>query len=101
MAARRSCGVLAICLLVVALATLLGGMNFLQPPATQTPRASAATFMAQTALVAGAAPALAGEPPSVGDHWYWTLGFGSLHGETASIILLVFSLYVVFALLGL
>lgn len=100
MAARRSSGVLTICLLVVALATMLGGVSFLQPPAKQTLQASAATLMAQTALVAGPAPALAGEPPSVGDHWYWNLGFGSLHGETASIILLVFFLYVVFSLLG-
>jgi len=48
----------------------------------------------------GEAPALAGEPPSVGEHWYWNLGFGSLHEETASIILLAFFLYVVFSLLG-
>ncbi|CAK0813913.1 unnamed protein product, partial [Prorocentrum cordatum] len=43
---------------------------------------AAPTFMGATAAVAG-------EPPSVGDHWYWDLGVGSLHGETASIILLV------------
>merc|ERR1712061_430923 len=45
-------------------------------------------------------PALAGEPPSVGEHWYWNLGIGSLHGETASIILLVFCILLVFSFLG-
>mmetsp|Transcript_25239 Transcript_25239/g.69402 ORF Transcript_25239/g.69402 Transcript_25239/m.69402 type:complete len:113 (-) Transcript_25239:79-417(-) len=52
-------------------------------------------------VVAGVSPASAGEPPSVGEHWYWDLGFGSLHGETASIILLVFFLLVIFSLVGL
>jgi len=62
------------------------------------PTAALLGFLAPT--VAGVLPAAAGEPPSVGEHWYWDLGFGSLHGETASIILLVFFLLVVFSLLG-
>merc|ERR1712007_353027 len=56
--------------------------------------ALASSQIASAALLApvivGEAPAVAGEPPSVGEHWYWDLGIGSLHGETASIILLVF-----------
>lgn len=56
-----------------------------------------------TAVAAAAAaplPALAGEPPSVGIHWYWDLGIGTLHGETASVVMLVVFLTVTFAVLG-
>ena len=55
-----------------------------------------------TAAAAAAVPlpALAGEPPSVGIHWYWDLGIGTLHGETASIVMMVVFVTVVFALLG-
>mmetsp|Transcript_38302 Transcript_38302/g.77103 ORF Transcript_38302/g.77103 Transcript_38302/m.77103 type:complete len:120 (-) Transcript_38302:124-483(-) len=91
----------------VLVAMRLSTSAFVPPPAAartptlgglQVPAAAAAGLLAP-ALV-GAPPAVAGEPPSVGDHWYWDLGFGSLHGETASIILMVFFLLVVFSLLG-
>ncbi|CAE8617084.1 unnamed protein product, partial [Polarella glacialis] len=89
-------GLLAGALLVLT----LGGQTFLQPMQPQQLRG--ATLAAAT--IAGAmvpvAPALAGEPPSVGEHWYWNLGIGQLHGETASIIFLVFGLLVIFSLLG-
>mmetsp|Transcript_46597 Transcript_46597/g.107609 ORF Transcript_46597/g.107609 Transcript_46597/m.107609 type:complete len:120 (+) Transcript_46597:1-360(+) len=92
MAIRRGPHLLA----VVVLAALLGGCCFLMPAA---PRHQTLGAVATAPLVISL-PALAGEPPSVGEHWYWDLGFGSLHGETASIILLVFFLLVVFSLLG-
>merc|ERR1740129_182837 len=66
-------------------------------PAAGSLQAAAAGLLAPSLA---AAPAMAGEPPSVGEHWYWNLGIGSLHGETASIILLVFFLLVVFSLAG-
>lgn len=55
---------------------------------------------AATAALAPAAPALAGEPPSVGIHWYWDLGIGNLHGEVAVVIFWVFFVLVVFAAAG-
>eukprot|EP00438_Fugacium_kawagutii_P003036 Skav229439 [mRNA] locus=scaffold397:117245:117541:- [translate_table: standard] len=55
---------------------------------------------AAAAAAAAPLPALAGEPPSVGIHWYWDLGIGTLHGETASVVMLVVFLTVTFALLG-
>mmetsp|Transcript_1763 Transcript_1763/g.5555 ORF Transcript_1763/g.5555 Transcript_1763/m.5555 type:complete len:122 (+) Transcript_1763:70-435(+) len=96
---------LGLCLL---LAAWIGAAAFVPAPgparaagaaAPRAPLAAVAAGLAMPAAV-GAPPALAGEPPSVGEHWYWDLGFGSLHGETASIILLVFFLLVVFSLLG-
>merc|ERR1711972_1091958 len=88
--------------LVAALLTL--GTTFLPgaPGASSAPARqaqAAATGLLSAALLAEP-PAIAGEPPSVGEHWYWNLGIGSLHGETASIILLVFALLVCFSLLG-
>ncbi|CAE8635409.1 unnamed protein product [Polarella glacialis] len=72
---------------------------FLPQPGQAQGRAAA--LMAAGAMAAAPAlPAFAGEPPSVGEHWYWNLGVGQLHGETASIIFLVFFLLVVFSLLG-
>ena len=62
----------------------------------QVPAAAAAA----AAAAAVPLPALAGEPPSVGIHWYWDLGIGTLHGETASIVMMVVFVTVVFALLG-
>ena len=47
-----------------------------------------------------AVPVAAGEPPSVGIHWYWDLGIGTIHGETASIIIWVFLVCTIFALAG-
>ena len=63
---------------------------------TQVPTAVAAA----AAAAAVPLPALAGEPPSVGIHWYWDLGVGTLHGETASVVMMVVFVTVIFALLG-
>ena len=93
--ASRSLSAVLACAALLA-TVWVGATSFVSQPATNV-RVGAA------AAVAGAMaplPVLAGDPPSVGDHWYWDLGFGSLHGETASIILLVFFLLLVFALLG-
>merc|ERR1712129_553891 len=111
MAPRRSSSVVASLVAIVAsvlvLTTQTGAGAFLPVPQVARPSFDAAPASSQVASIAllapmfvGEAPAVAGEPPSVGDHWYWNLGIGSLHGETASIILLVFFLYVVFSLLG-
>eukprot|EP00441_Pelagodinium_beii_P047263 CAMPEP_0197619948 /NCGR_PEP_ID=MMETSP1338-20131121/887_1 /TAXON_ID=43686 ORGANISM="Pelagodinium beii, Strain RCC1491" /NCGR_SAMPLE_ID=MMETSP1338 /ASSEMBLY_ACC=CAM_ASM_000754 /LENGTH=100 /DNA_ID=CAMNT_0043189007 /DNA_START=50 /DNA_END=352 /DNA_ORIENTATION=+ len=84
------------------LATMMAGaLMLLAPTAFLVPlRAASVASAAAVAALAPVAPALAGEPPSVGAHWYWDLGIGSLHGETASIILLVFFLLVAFSLIG-
>eukprot|EP00929_Paragymnodinium_shiwhaense_P060535 TRINITY_DN3021_c0_g6_i1.p2 TRINITY_DN3021_c0_g6~~TRINITY_DN3021_c0_g6_i1.p2 ORF type:complete len:115 (+),score=31.36 TRINITY_DN3021_c0_g6_i1:144-488(+) len=75
--------------------------SFVQPSSSQANlRATAALTAGFTGSVAGGLPAFAGEPPSVGEHWYWNVGVGTLHGETASIIFLVFFLLVVVSLLG-
>ncbi|CAE8630642.1 unnamed protein product [Polarella glacialis] len=84
---------------------LLAALAFLAvSPAFLAPKPSAEARVAAVAAgmmaAAPAMPALAGEPPSVGEHWYWNLGIGQLHGETASIIFLVFGLLVIFSLLG-
>ncbi|CAE8626589.1 unnamed protein product, partial [Polarella glacialis] len=84
--------------LLAALAFLAVSPAFLAPkPSTEARVAAVAAGMM---AAAPAMPALAGEPPSVGEHWYWNLGIGQLHGETASIIFLVFGLLVIFSLLG-
>mmetsp|Transcript_4016 Transcript_4016/g.9639 ORF Transcript_4016/g.9639 Transcript_4016/m.9639 type:complete len:103 (+) Transcript_4016:57-365(+) len=59
-----------------------------------------AALAAAAAAAAAPLPALAGEPPSVGIHWYWDLGIGTLHGETASVVLLVFFVNLLLALAG-
>mmetsp|Transcript_20797 Transcript_20797/g.67447 ORF Transcript_20797/g.67447 Transcript_20797/m.67447 type:complete len:103 (+) Transcript_20797:93-401(+) len=87
---------LAVGVLAAVAVLVCCGTSFVSAP---TPRGIAAAATAAGVLVA-APPAFAGEPPSVGEHWYWDVGIGSLHGETASIILLVFFLLVVFSLLG-
>mmetsp|Transcript_1761 Transcript_1761/g.5547 ORF Transcript_1761/g.5547 Transcript_1761/m.5547 type:complete len:120 (+) Transcript_1761:81-440(+) len=109
MAAPRASRALVVAVLAIAslAAAWIGGVAFLPAPAP-TRTAAAAELRSPLAMAAGlivpaaagVLPAVAGEPPSVGEHWYWNLGFGSLHGETASIILLVFFLLVVFSLLG-
>mmetsp|Transcript_37508 Transcript_37508/g.88134 ORF Transcript_37508/g.88134 Transcript_37508/m.88134 type:complete len:105 (+) Transcript_37508:67-381(+) len=71
---------------------------FLQVEAP-TPK-QAVPVAAAAALSAAPLPALAGEPPSVGIHWYWDLGIGTIHGETASIIIWVFLVCTIFALAG-
>eukprot|EP00929_Paragymnodinium_shiwhaense_P060524 TRINITY_DN3021_c0_g1_i2.p2 TRINITY_DN3021_c0_g1~~TRINITY_DN3021_c0_g1_i2.p2 ORF type:complete len:113 (+),score=34.02 TRINITY_DN3021_c0_g1_i2:74-412(+) len=74
-------------------------LDFVQPSRSTSTAAAIAAGVAAPAVV-GSLPAFAGEPPSVGEHWYWDLGFGSLHGETASIIFLVFFLLVIISVLG-
>eukprot|EP00929_Paragymnodinium_shiwhaense_P060525 TRINITY_DN3021_c0_g2_i1.p2 TRINITY_DN3021_c0_g2~~TRINITY_DN3021_c0_g2_i1.p2 ORF type:complete len:114 (+),score=32.61 TRINITY_DN3021_c0_g2_i1:86-427(+) len=101
---QRSASVLLPLTIGAVLLFALSSQSFVQPPAGESQgnlRAVAATAggLAVPASLA-AAPAFAGEPPSVGEHWYWDLGFGSLHGETASIIFLVFFLLVVLSVLG-
>eukprot|EP00930_Biecheleria_cincta_P034224 TRINITY_DN2366_c0_g1_i1.p1 TRINITY_DN2366_c0_g1~~TRINITY_DN2366_c0_g1_i1.p1 ORF type:complete len:108 (-),score=26.75 TRINITY_DN2366_c0_g1_i1:73-363(-) len=71
-----------------------------QAPTRATAAAAAAAAVAGLSAAVPSLPALAGEPPSVGAHWYWNLGIGSLHGETASIILLVFGILVIFSIVG-
>merc|ERR1719410_710441 len=97
----------AIVAFTLVLTTQIRAGAFVPEPQVARPSVGAAPASSQAAsaallapMFAGEMPAVAGEPPSVGEHWYWNLGFGSLHGETASIILLVFFLYVVFSLLG-
>eukprot|EP00448_Togula_jolla_P004686 CAMPEP_0170597102 /NCGR_PEP_ID=MMETSP0224-20130122/15521_1 /TAXON_ID=285029 /ORGANISM="Togula jolla, Strain CCCM 725" /LENGTH=109 /DNA_ID=CAMNT_0010921537 /DNA_START=60 /DNA_END=389 /DNA_ORIENTATION=- len=101
MASRRTSGVLTAAVLGSAL--LLGAWlvapGFVSQPQSRLAVATAAGVAAPAVL--GVMPALAGEPPSVGEHWYWDIGFGTLHGETASIIFLVFFLLVLLSLLGL
>eukprot|EP00444_Apocalathium_aciculiferum_P025324 CAMPEP_0183429724 /NCGR_PEP_ID=MMETSP0370-20130417/49063_1 /TAXON_ID=268820 /ORGANISM="Peridinium aciculiferum, Strain PAER-2" /LENGTH=106 /DNA_ID=CAMNT_0025614845 /DNA_START=76 /DNA_END=396 /DNA_ORIENTATION=- len=87
-------------LLLLGAAALIGSTAFLPQPGSAVGRAASLAAPAALALAASPLPALAGGPPSVGDHWYWDLGIGSLHGETASIIILVFALLVIFSLLG-
>eukprot|EP00401_Gymnodinium_catenatum_P010965 CAMPEP_0117500008 /NCGR_PEP_ID=MMETSP0784-20121206/22546_1 /TAXON_ID=39447 /ORGANISM="" /LENGTH=110 /DNA_ID=CAMNT_0005295187 /DNA_START=95 /DNA_END=427 /DNA_ORIENTATION=+ len=98
-AARRRSSVLLAAALLVAAAGLMSSVTFLQP---SSPRGapSAAAAVGAAPVLSAALPAVAGEPPSVGEHWYWDLGIGSLHGETASIILLVFFILVVLSLAG-
>mmetsp|Transcript_39793 Transcript_39793/g.105528 ORF Transcript_39793/g.105528 Transcript_39793/m.105528 type:complete len:112 (-) Transcript_39793:174-509(-) len=99
-AARRASCLLSAALLSAGfLLALQSSMAFVPAPARSTGAEAVALGLAAPTFM-GATAAVAGEPPSVGDHWYWDLGFGSLHGETASIILLVFFLYLVFALIG-
>eukprot|EP00931_Biecheleriopsis_adriatica_P003724 TRINITY_DN105499_c0_g1_i1.p2 TRINITY_DN105499_c0_g1~~TRINITY_DN105499_c0_g1_i1.p2 ORF type:complete len:123 (+),score=27.33 TRINITY_DN105499_c0_g1_i1:46-369(+) len=86
--------------IAAALLLALAGPAFLAPRQACQLRGAGAAAGGIAAATAATAPALAGEPPSVGEHWYWDLGIGSLHGETASIILLVFGLLVVFSVLG-
>mmetsp|Transcript_34221 Transcript_34221/g.67370 ORF Transcript_34221/g.67370 Transcript_34221/m.67370 type:complete len:120 (+) Transcript_34221:61-420(+) len=110
MTSRRTCRAVAtmISMAALVLAIWTSTRTFVPEPQVVRPAVNAALAPTQVAsaaavlmpMFAEVPPAAAGEPPSVGDHWYWNLGFGSLHGETASIILLVFFLYVVFALLG-
>eukprot|EP00929_Paragymnodinium_shiwhaense_P060534 TRINITY_DN3021_c0_g5_i1.p1 TRINITY_DN3021_c0_g5~~TRINITY_DN3021_c0_g5_i1.p1 ORF type:complete len:112 (+),score=37.53 TRINITY_DN3021_c0_g5_i1:82-417(+) len=101
MARRAGSIVLPAVLLGMALFALMAGKSFVQPSDSQANlRATAAMTAGIAGSAAGSLPAFAGEPPSVGEHWYWDLGFGSLHGETASIIFLVFFLLVVVSLLG-
>ena len=86
-------------LLSVALLALLAICAWV--PAFISSKAQVPTAVAAAAAAAAVPlPALAGEPPSVGIHWYWDLGIGTLHGETASIVMLVVFLTVIFALLG-
>ena len=66
----------------------------------QTPTPKQAAVVAAAAAVAAPLPAVAGEPPSVGIHWYWDLGFGTIHGETATLIIWVFLVCTLFALAG-
>ena len=91
--ASRSASSLSVALACAAL--LFGASCFVAPPSTNLRATAVAGAVALAPL-----PALAGGPPSVGDHWYWDLGFGSLHGETATIILMNFFLLVVFSVLG-
>eukprot|EP00414_Alexandrium_minutum_P005602 CAMPEP_0113821004 /NCGR_PEP_ID=MMETSP0328-20130328/1521_1 /TAXON_ID=39455 /ORGANISM="Alexandrium minutum" /LENGTH=111 /DNA_ID=CAMNT_0000788935 /DNA_START=106 /DNA_END=441 /DNA_ORIENTATION=- /assembly_acc=CAM_ASM_000350 len=101
MALRPASRILTTAVLATALVLLFGANGSAFVPSSGRPAAAlgvSSGFLA--ASLAAAPPAFAGEPPSVGDHWYWDLGFGSLHGETASIILMVFFLLVVFSLLG-
>eukprot|EP00448_Togula_jolla_P003867 CAMPEP_0170596276 /NCGR_PEP_ID=MMETSP0224-20130122/15022_1 /TAXON_ID=285029 /ORGANISM="Togula jolla, Strain CCCM 725" /LENGTH=106 /DNA_ID=CAMNT_0010920539 /DNA_START=59 /DNA_END=379 /DNA_ORIENTATION=- len=98
MASRRTS---ALTVAVLGSALLLGTWLFAPGFVSQPQRLAVATAGAAAPAVLGVLPALAGEPPSVGEHWYWDIGFGTLHGETASIIFLVFFLLVLLSLLGL
>eukprot|EP00929_Paragymnodinium_shiwhaense_P112889 TRINITY_DN81150_c0_g1_i1.p1 TRINITY_DN81150_c0_g1~~TRINITY_DN81150_c0_g1_i1.p1 ORF type:complete len:114 (-),score=23.40 TRINITY_DN81150_c0_g1_i1:304-645(-) len=102
--ARSAGSVLSMVLLGTALLAFFCGSSassFVQPSDSQANlRASAALTAGVAGSAAGSLPAFAGEPPSVGEHWYWNVGVGTLHGETASIIFLVFFLLVVVSLLG-
>eukprot|EP00971_Amphidinium_carterae_P126852 2513366-Amphidinium_carterae.1 len=75
-------------------------------PATFVPSPSsqpAGSIAAGTAIgaVALQAPVFAGEPPSVGEHWYWDLPGGfNIHGEIVSVLMMILTLYIVFALIG-
>eukprot|EP00929_Paragymnodinium_shiwhaense_P060531 TRINITY_DN3021_c0_g3_i1.p1 TRINITY_DN3021_c0_g3~~TRINITY_DN3021_c0_g3_i1.p1 ORF type:complete len:115 (+),score=19.81 TRINITY_DN3021_c0_g3_i1:73-417(+) len=104
MAPRAASSLLSIAVLGMTLLALLCSSptpSFVQPPSAQTNlRATAAMSVGIAGSAAGGLPAFAGEPPSVGEHWYWNVGVGTLHGETASIIFLVFFLLVVLSLLG-
>mmetsp|Transcript_79330 Transcript_79330/g.224369 ORF Transcript_79330/g.224369 Transcript_79330/m.224369 type:complete len:114 (-) Transcript_79330:115-456(-) len=103
MAARRAPRATAVFVLAAALlvSAWVASSAFVPQPAPRAAvRGPAGVSAGLLASAAAAAPALAGEPPSVGEHWYWDLGFGSLHGETASIILLVFFLLLVLSILG-
>ncbi|CAE7703799.1 WRAP73 [Symbiodinium sp. CCMP2592] len=93
--ARRAPQLLTIGLLA---ALFVWNTAFLQVEAP-TPK-QAVPVAAAAALSAAPLPALAGEPPSVGIHWYWDLGIGTIHGETASIIIWVFLVCTIFALAG-
>ncbi|CAK0876873.1 unnamed protein product [Prorocentrum cordatum] len=97
---RTSCLLSAALLSAGLLLALQGSTAFVPAAARGGPSAEAVALGLTAPALLGASAAVAGEPPSVGDHWYWDLGFGSLHGETASIILLVFFLYLGFALIG-
>mmetsp|Transcript_64117 Transcript_64117/g.128717 ORF Transcript_64117/g.128717 Transcript_64117/m.128717 type:complete len:113 (-) Transcript_64117:185-523(-) len=102
MALRPASRVLVTAVLAAAFVVLFRASSDAFVPAPPSARPTAAVGVASGIFAASLAapPAFAGEPPSVGDHWYWDLGIGSLHGETASIILLVFFLLVTFSLLG-
>ncbi|CAE8674038.1 unnamed protein product, partial [Polarella glacialis] len=99
MAMSRS-PLLASTLVFGALLLLALPQAFLQPAPQATFRGTAAVSAVAAGALLAPVPAFAGEPPSVGEHWYWNLGIGQLHGETASIIFLVFGLLVIFSLLG-
>lgn len=86
---------LAVSLIACSL-LLLCPSAFLSAPSQRVGLGAAAA----TAALAPAAPAFAGEPPSVGIHWYWDLGIGNLHGEVAVVIFWVFFVLVVFAAAG-
>ncbi|CAE7236668.1 Tsnaxip1 [Symbiodinium natans] len=81
---------------MICLRGLLCPSAFLSAPSQRTGLGAAAA----AAALAPAAPALAGEPPSVGIHWYWDLGIGTLHGEVAVVIFWVFFVLLVFAVAG-
>ena len=85
-------------LLSVALLALLAICAWV--PAFISSKTQVPTAVAAAAAAAVPLPALAGEPPSVGIHWYWDLGVGTLHGETASVVMMVVFVTVIFALLG-
>ena len=95
MAARRAPQLLSFAVLA---ALFVWNTAFL-PVETPAPKQAAAAAAAATLSVAPL-PALAGEPPSVGIHWYWDLGIGTIHGETASIVIWVFLVCLIFALAG-
>eukprot|EP00929_Paragymnodinium_shiwhaense_P117848 TRINITY_DN8920_c0_g1_i1.p1 TRINITY_DN8920_c0_g1~~TRINITY_DN8920_c0_g1_i1.p1 ORF type:complete len:112 (+),score=30.52 TRINITY_DN8920_c0_g1_i1:82-417(+) len=100
---QRRSGALLPLAIGAALLVLFASQTFVQMPAGEKQnnlRGVAATAGAIAVPAGMTAPAFAGEPPSVGEHWYWDLGFGSLHGETASIIFLVFFLLLVISVLG-
>merc|ERR1719464_906145 len=87
MAPRRSSRVLTAAFLGIAVLLLASSLRadaFVPTPALRRAAAPAALAAGILAPSLAVAPAMAGEPPSVGEHWYWNLGFGSLHGETAS-----------------
>merc|ERR1719213_1547961 len=97
MASTRRSRALGAVFLVAAL-LVVSGPAFIpvQPPRELAP-AAAGTLAASLA----ASPAFAGGPPTVGEHWYWSLpGGANLHGEVVSVLLMIFGILLVIAVLG-
>eukprot|EP00403_Amphidinium_massartii_P023909 CAMPEP_0178400156 /NCGR_PEP_ID=MMETSP0689_2-20121128/15645_1 /TAXON_ID=160604 /ORGANISM="Amphidinium massartii, Strain CS-259" /LENGTH=152 /DNA_ID=CAMNT_0020020945 /DNA_START=58 /DNA_END=514 /DNA_ORIENTATION=+ len=101
MAGRHTLRDVVLGLAVFGMVWSLSGSAFVARPSSLPQQGLAtATGVASGALVAQA-PAFAGEPPSVGEHWYWDLPGGfNVHGEVVSVLMMILTLYIVFALIG-
>eukprot|EP00403_Amphidinium_massartii_P022523 CAMPEP_0178401456 /NCGR_PEP_ID=MMETSP0689_2-20121128/16311_1 /TAXON_ID=160604 /ORGANISM="Amphidinium massartii, Strain CS-259" /LENGTH=112 /DNA_ID=CAMNT_0020022277 /DNA_START=87 /DNA_END=425 /DNA_ORIENTATION=+ len=74
---------------------------FVARPSSLPQQGLATATGAAVGALASQAPAFAGEPPSVGEHWYWDLPGGfNIHGEVVSVLMMILTLYVIFALIG-